>query len=119
MCTSVFNQRIINKEHIIIIIEDTNGNKFGGYVNVKIDKIDNWINDPKSFLFSIETKRRIQRMKKFDIKYLEDAFWLYDQSSNYLFTFGCDIYVYKESYKTKSYCKQRSYEYKGITNALC
>ena len=39
--TSVFNQRIINKEHIIIIIEDTNGNKFGGYINSKIDKIGN------------------------------------------------------------------------------
>ncbi|BFU24367.1 hypothetical protein EHI2019_000284300 [Entamoeba histolytica] len=31
--TSVFDQRIINKQHIIIIIEDEDGNKFGGYVN--------------------------------------------------------------------------------------
>ncbi|EMS17120.1 hypothetical protein KM1_012820 [Entamoeba histolytica HM-3:IMSS] len=29
-----------------------------------------------------------------------------------------DILVYKENYKTKSFCKQRSYEYKGISNAL-
>ena len=54
--TSVFDQRIINKEHIIIIIEDSNGNKFGGYVNSKIDEVNDWINDPKSFLFSLESK---------------------------------------------------------------
>ncbi|EMS14749.1 hypothetical protein KM1_299820, partial [Entamoeba histolytica HM-3:IMSS] len=29
--TSVFDQRIMYKEHIIIIIEDSEGNKFGGY----------------------------------------------------------------------------------------
>ena len=53
--TSVFDQRIMNKEHIIIVIEDSRGNQFGGYVNSKIDKVGKWINDSKSLLFSLET----------------------------------------------------------------
>ncbi|BFU20722.1 hypothetical protein EHI2019_001026100 [Entamoeba histolytica] len=38
--TSVFESRLMSKEHIIIIIEDEDGNKFGGYVNCKIDDDD-------------------------------------------------------------------------------
>ncbi|BFU24681.1 trichohyalin, putative [Entamoeba histolytica] len=97
--TSVFYQRIKNKEHIIIIIEDEEGNKFGGYVDSKIDKVgaDDWINDSKSFVFSL------------------------DQTDNCLFAFGYygDICVHKANYKTKSFCYQDSFEYEGIPNALC
>ncbi|BFU19643.1 predicted protein [Entamoeba histolytica] len=128
--TSVFGERIMNKKHIIIIIEDEEGNKFGGYVNSKIDKYGKWIYDSHSFVFSLESKGRIEGMKKFDIKYPEIAFWLFNQSHDCLFSFGCydylfeivsgsDIYVCKENNKTKSSCKQFSYEYKGIRNALC
>ncbi|EKE39002.1 hypothetical protein ENU1_144620 [Entamoeba nuttalli P19] len=50
--TSIFGERIMmNKAHIIIIIEDTEGNKFGGYINSKIDNsIHGYINDSKSFV---------------------------------------------------------------------
>ncbi|BFU20573.1 trichohyalin, putative [Entamoeba histolytica] len=117
--TSVFDQRIINKEHIIIIIEDEEGNKFGGYVNKKIDKYG-WISDSKSFLFSLESNGRIEGMMKFDIEQSQYAFWLFNQSHNCLFEFGLgDICVCKENDKTKSFCKQHSFSYKGITNALC
>ncbi|BFU22165.1 trichohyalin, putative [Entamoeba histolytica] len=118
--TSVFDQRIKNKEHIIIIIEDSEGNKFGGYVNSKIDKVDDYIYDSKSFLFSLESNGRIERMKKFDIKRPQCAFCLFNQSDDLLFSFGWrDICVYKENYKTISYCYPWSFEYKGIENALC
>ncbi|BFU26775.1 trichohyalin, putative [Entamoeba histolytica] len=119
--TSVFDERIINNKHIIIIIEDEDGNKFGGYVNEKIDKIDNgFIKDSKSFLFSLESKGRIEGMKKFDIKEPQYAFWLYKQTDDYLFGFGIDdIAVYKEDNKTESSCYQRSFSYEGISNALC
>ncbi|BFU18508.1 trichohyalin, putative [Entamoeba histolytica] len=118
--TSVFDQRIMNKEHIIIIIEDEEGNKFGGYVNSKIDKINDYINDSKSFVFSLESKGRMKGMKKFDIKLPEYAFYLYNQSNNDLFAFGLDdIEVYKENNKTQSWCDQNSFEYEGISNALC
>ncbi|BFU23151.1 predicted protein [Entamoeba histolytica] len=114
--TSVFNQRIKNKEDIIIIVKDEDGNKFGGYVNSKIDKVG-WINDSQSFVFSLESNGR---MKKFDIKQPQDAFYLINQSNDCLFEFGLgDICVYKENNKTISHCNQHSFEYKGIENALC
>ncbi|BFU24451.1 trichohyalin, putative [Entamoeba histolytica] len=115
--TSVFDQRIINKEHIIIIIEDEDGNKFGGYVN---SKVDYFISDSQSFVFSLESNGRMKGMKKFDIKQPQYAFCLFNQTVNCLFAFGGnDIFVYKENDKTLSYCNQRSFEYKGISNALC
>ncbi|BFU22788.1 trichohyalin, putative [Entamoeba histolytica] len=118
--TSVFGERVMNKEHIIIIIEDEEENKFGGYVNEKIDKVDEWIYDSQSFVFSLESTGRMERMMKFDIKQPQYAFWLYNQSSVGLFVFGGnDILVYKENYKTTSSCKQSSFEYEGIENALC
>ncbi|BFU22320.1 predicted protein [Entamoeba histolytica] len=122
---SVFDQRMMNKEHIIIIIEDEDGNKFGGYVNEKINKVDECINDSKSFVFSLESNGRMKGMMKFDIKLQEYAFCLYNQSHDRLFEFGfgyfgfCDIRVYKENNKTKSWCYQFSFEYEGIENALC
>ncbi|BFU23740.1 trichohyalin, putative [Entamoeba histolytica] len=118
--TSVFDQRIINNKHIIIIIEDEEGNKFGGYVNSKIDKVDKWINDSKSFVFSLESNGRIEGMKKFDIKEPECAFKLYNQSDDCLFLFGLgDFGVCKENNKSKSHCDQYSFDYKGIEHALC
>ncbi|BFU26603.1 trichohyalin, putative [Entamoeba histolytica] len=117
--TSVFGERIWKKENIIIIIEDSDGNKFGGYVNSKIDRVDFFIYDSKSFLFSLESNGRIEGMKKFDIKQPEYAFKIYKQSDDYLFSFGWDIYVCKENDKKYSYCDQSSFEYEGISNALC
>ncbi|BFU25858.1 trichohyalin, putative [Entamoeba histolytica] len=119
--TSVFKQRIWNKEHIIIIIEDEDGNKFGGYVNEKINKYGKWIYDSKSFVFSLESNGRIKGMIKFDIKKPQHAFWLDNHSDYCLFQFGngSDIFVCKENDKTKSFCKQNAFEYKGIENALC
>ncbi|BFU21855.1 trichohyalin, putative [Entamoeba histolytica] len=118
--TSVFEERIWNKEHIIIIIEDEEGNKFGGYVSEKIDKIDEWLYDSHSFVFSLESKGRLERMMKFDIKEPRNAFCLFNQTTNCLFAFGGnDIFVRKENYKTLSSCYQYSFEYEGIENALC
>ncbi|GAB1221000.1 hypothetical protein ENUP19_0062G0002 [Entamoeba nuttalli] len=119
--TSVFDERIINKEHIIIIIEDKKGNQFGGYVNSKIDKYDK-IYDSQSFLFSLESNGRMKGMKKFDIEIPQNAFYLFNQSDDNLFSFGYglfDLVVYKENDKTKSYCNQRSFSYEGVSNALC
>ncbi|EMD46256.1 Hypothetical protein EHI5A_011240, partial [Entamoeba histolytica KU27] len=99
------------------------GNKFGGYVNSKIDEVDEWIYDSKSFVFSLESNGRIKGMIKFDIKKPQHAFVLcYQSNKDCLFGFGqrqVDICVCKENDKTKSSCKQNAFEYKGISNALC
>ncbi|BFU26688.1 hypothetical protein EHI2019_000811900 [Entamoeba histolytica] len=54
--TSVFGERVMNKEHLIIIIEDEEGNKFGEYVNSKIDKVSTgeWINGSSLVSFNIK-----------------------------------------------------------------
>ncbi|BFU21942.1 trichohyalin, putative [Entamoeba histolytica] len=120
--TSVFDQRIRNKEYIIIIIEDSEGNKFGGYVNEKINEDGYYTNDSNSFLFSLESKGRMKGMIKFDIEIPQNAFCLFNQSDDRLFEFGhgySDILVCKENNKTQSYCNQYSFEYEGISNALC
>ncbi|BFU26664.1 predicted protein [Entamoeba histolytica] len=118
--TSIFDERIMNKENIIIIIEDEEGNKFGGYVNSKINEVGDFINDSNSFLFSLESNGRNEGMKKYDIKQQQYSFKLFNQSSDYLFGFGFgDIRVYKENDKTESYCKQHSFSYEGISKALC
>ncbi|BFU18091.1 trichohyalin, putative [Entamoeba histolytica] len=119
--TSVFIQRILNKKYIIIIIEDEEGNRFGGYVSEKIDKVGR-IYDSKSFVFSLESKGRLEGMIKFDIRQPQYAFYLYNKSHDILFSFGNgygDILVYKENDKTRSYCKQNTFDYKEIENALC
>ena len=60
-------------------------------------------------------------MKKFDIKQPQYAFGFCKQSDNCLFAFGWsgDICVCKQNNKTQPYCKQYSFEYEGISNALC
>ncbi|BFU26707.1 trichohyalin, putative [Entamoeba histolytica] len=119
--TSVFKQRVKNKENIIIIIEDEDGNKFGGYVNSKIDKVGNgYIYDSQSFVFSLESNGRMKGMMKFDIEEPERAFILYSQSDDCLFEFGIDdVIVYKEDNKILSRCNHYAFEYEGIENALC
>ncbi|BFU21952.1 predicted protein [Entamoeba histolytica] len=123
--TSVFDQRIKNKEHIIFIIEDEDGNKFGGYVNEKIDKVGAFINgfikDSKSFVFSLESKGRMKGIMKLESYEENCIFLLCSQRYDWLFKFerGNDVCVYKENDKTKSCCKQNSFEYNGISNALC
>ncbi|BFU23355.1 trichohyalin, putative [Entamoeba histolytica] len=118
--TSVFDQRIMNKEHVIIIIEDLEENKFGGYVNEKIDKVVTTFNDSHSFVFSFESNGRMKGMKKFDIKVQRYAFILNSQADDYLFGFGLsDIVVGKENNKTASHCSQHSFSYDGIRNTLC
>ncbi|EKE40396.1 hypothetical protein ENU1_091720 [Entamoeba nuttalli P19] len=119
--TSVFDLKLLYKKHIIIIVEDTQGNIFGEYVNSKIDKVDAWINDPHAFVFSLESKGRLKKMMKFDIKEPKYGFFMESSSYGPLFDigFGRDIGVYKQNYSTKSFCLQFSFEYDGISNALC
>ena len=57
----VFNSKIFGKKQILLIVEDENGNKFGGYVNATLNKIYSYthkevIKDEQSFLFFIEIK---------------------------------------------------------------
>ena len=117
--TSVFQEKIINKQKFIVLIEDTNGNKFGGYLNVKVDKFyPSCISDSSSFVFSFKSNQ----MKKFDISPSQSAFYLYPKTNNgNLFGFGNghDLSVWVENRKSESYCYQSSYNYSREQKALC
>ena len=116
--TSVFDSKILNKKQLIFIVEDTEGNKFGGYINEKIDKIreepGDEIIDSKSFVFSLESNGRLNCMKKFNIKQPQYAFRMFSESYYRLFSIGLsDIYISKKG--SKHYCFQSSlFNYEGI-----
>ncbi|EMS12192.1 hypothetical protein KM1_058620 [Entamoeba histolytica HM-3:IMSS] len=87
---------------------------------LKLIKLGGFINDPNSFVFSLESNGKLKGMMKFNIKESKHAFKIYNQLDNCLFSFGLgDIDVYKENNKIKSYCHQDSFEYNGISNVLC
>ncbi|ELP89927.1 hypothetical protein EIN_303710 [Entamoeba invadens IP1] len=48
--TSVFNNKIEGKSNLVFLIEDNDGNKFGGVLFEKVKNIE-WVDDSKSFIF--------------------------------------------------------------------
>ena len=75
-------------QNYIILIEDTNGNKFGGYVNVKVHSYYNYFGDPGMFIFSMKINGK-NEMKKY-MKTLNDnnGFYLRLKNEGSLFGFG-------------------------------
>ena len=55
--TTTLHEKIMNKEKILFVVEDEENNKFGGYLNSKIDKVfncdGNIITDSTAFVFSL------------------------------------------------------------------
>ena len=119
--TSVFDSKIINKSNLMFVIEDTINNKFGGYINSTIDKVDSWITDSNAFVFSLKSNGRINGMMKFNIKSgsSSHAFYMYPKSSSDMFGIGCwGIDIYKKG-NSNTFCKQDSFDYNGIQHVLC
>ena len=114
----------MNKSNLMFVIEDNDGQKFGGYINTKITCTGSWINDQNAFLFSLNSNGRINGMMKFNVSNSSTAFILYPKSSSEeLFRFGkggfSDIRIdVKDS--SNSYCYQNinNFDYNGISNAL-
>ena len=119
--TSIFDQKLLNKNNIIIIIEDTEGNKFGGYISSTIDKCNSYISDKNAFLFSLQSNERLSGMKRFEIKDSQKAFYLGSSSDVDLFGMGSgyDLCLRKENTKSQCCCYQSySFYYNGSSNAL-
>ena len=122
--SSVFDSKVINKSNLMFVIEDTNRNKFGGYVTSTINQRNNYINDSNSFLFSLKSNGRINGMMKFEVQsnYEKNAFYLDQKSNTQLFRFGPNhtILVYKENSKGSSYnCHDNNYyNFHGATSAF-
>ena len=80
------------------------------------------ISDSKSCVFSLYSNGRLDQPMKFNVKegYEEWSFQLYQKEWGALFAVGSgnDICVKKQNRSNKCYCKQASYDYHGIENAL-
>ena len=129
--TSTFDQKIFNREKLTFIMEDTEGNVFGGFVNAKIDKYvyceyGEWkgskITDKNAFVFSLRSNGRLKEPMKFDFKSenRDWAFQLQKSIDDYLFVFGGgnDIRINKENSKSECYCNEESFDYQGKKKVL-
>ena len=119
--TSIFNQRIIGKKHLLFLIEDENGEKFGYYLNTLLEeKYWKRPTDNKSFHFNLESKEnRLNQPMKYEIKDTSSGYCLFKENDDYLIWIG-DIWIAKESKKTKSYTRQNenNFDYYSIPKAL-
>ena len=122
---SKFTDNIIGKKQLTFLIENETGDKFGYYLNTKVNNLcDNWMKptDEKSFIFSLKTKNgRMKESMKFEINnYEKGGYCLYDTSDDCLMRLG-DILLYKRNGKDKSYCLQDNgyFNYHDIKNAIC
>ena len=53
-----FHKYCDNKGSTIILVETTNGRRFGGFTSLSWKKNDSWINDPCSFIFSLDNHKK-------------------------------------------------------------
>ena len=115
---SEFDKLITNKQNLIFLIESHNNIKFGGFISSKIDKIDKWISDENSFLFTFKDNKPM----KFDVKKdfrKNQVFYLFQKSDNWLFQIGHDIYICKQNEKSTIYQNEHSsFDYQGIEEVL-
>ena len=122
---SEFNERIIGRKHLVFVIEDDHCEKFGYYLNTKVNNeyndYDEWIyTNNKSFEFNIESNGRLKSMMKFPIKKTRCGYKSYDKSDKILIILG-NIVLWKDKKRNSSYCEQNEelYNYQRISNAIC
>ena len=115
--TNTFEMKVKNRSNLIFIVEDTNGNKFGGYLNATLTNVQAWTTDSNAFVFTLKSPGRNLGMRKFNIKSdkTNNAFYLWNHSDSYLFQFGGEFYIYKENNKTSCYCGQNYFDYQGLS----
>ena len=116
--TTTFGETIMNRNDLIFIVEDYDGNKFGEYLHSKITAWDTTIADSNAFMFSLKSNGRLNGMMKFEIINTSCAFVLYND---------CDVFymgsryvrIYKQNDRSKSYAdNQGCFNFHGLTNSL-
>ena len=122
--TSVLNERIIGNKQLTFLIEDTDEEKFGYYLNTIViyNKYKNEVTDLKTFHFNLQSKNnRLKQPMKFEIEDIEDGgYELSENNSCFLILIG-DICLFKEKRKNDCYCldENESFNFKKIEKALC
>lgn len=128
--TSVFGAIVMDKPKLILMIEDMKGNKFGAFNSNPISKVGGFTYDSNAFVFSLQSKGRLNEMKKFPISKSSEAFFMYPRNHHWLISIGSDggkngkddITIMKQDCQYISPgngCVQYTYQYYGIENALC
>ncbi|KAL7720684.1 TLDc domain-containing protein [Entamoeba marina] len=111
---NVLMNKVTNKSHLYFISFDTNNNVFGGYFRKSINVVDSYIEDRKSFVFSLLRNGVMKNLKYLMHNDRSWSFRLYS-GSNWLYRFGDgDIGAYKIG-EASSYCSQNTYEYYNET----
>ena len=76
-----------------------------------------------TFLFNLQSNRRIKGMQKFEILDTKTPYTLYKPQYEHLITIGGyeQIKLYKKEYREKSRCNQynKVFDYHGIKTAVC
>ena len=109
-----FHSKCDGIENTVTFVKSKNGRKFGGFANKAFNSSDNWISDPNCFVFSLFHK---------ECYYYNNGYMIYG-SSNYGPTWGHvnngnDLYMASGCLNnTTSQTNQRSFDYKGKSNAL-
>ena len=85
--SSQFANKLMDKNRIMILIEDTKGNLFGCYINEMIKKAGVYINDPNAFIFSLRLIDK-NEIKIYPIKDSSKAFVVYSRENHKLFSCG-------------------------------
>ena len=128
--TSVFDSYVYNRSHFILLIEDTNGNKFGCYHQAQLTQTAGYVHDSNAFVFSLSSNGRLDGMKKFPINNPNKPMRLYGRQGNWLLSVGSDggqsgkddINIMKQNCQhvaPGNGCIQQCYNYDGNENALC
>ena len=91
--TSTFYNKVSNKSSILIIIKSNYGYRFGGYTTLNFQNTNNYKQDEKAFIFSIDKK------KKYNITQAQYA--IYTDSNYFAFGGGNDICI-NDQFKTSN-----------------
>ena len=104
---SNFISLIWKKRNLLFLIETTDGIKFGGFVSVKINKIDKFIYGENVFAFTFNNNN----FRKFEVKpeKKEAPFYVYKDSSEWFFEIGYyDIIMRKKNIRSSVYQDSKS-----------
>lgn len=119
---NTFPSYVCNRKNLVFVIEDTNNNKFGAYIDAEIvsygSTVDDLVTDQKAFVFTLKSNGRINNMMKFDIRNADNACIVFDEHSQALIKFGNDICVLRMENKEKCWVKQSAFDYRGMTSVL-
>ena len=121
--TSLFDDKLYGRSNVLILIqEEDNKNIFGGYIDTKIFTRDHFINDKNAFIFTMNSKRIPQGMKRINCIQPQNSFVLCSKNKEKLFFFGGhneygtyeyhDIILKKQDISEKGSCNlTKSYDY--------